>query len=388
MDQGVSMTQTNEISTTATRQRELRFRIGPAEVPYAVGGQAAAALERFLLTAIGRDAGVAIVHDPAVAGFVESHLVPVVSACTARRPLLVPAPASEAGKRLATVERLADRLWDLGLRHDGAVIAVGGGITLNVAGLTAALFLRGVPLVSVPTTLLAAVDGVVSAKQGVNSGRVRNGLGCYTAAALVVAPLDVFRTLPVERRLDAMFELCKNVLIGATAPSAPLAEWSRRMLAGDDGPEVWRDMIVSGVAAKVPYLAADAHERVEALIFEYGHTVAHWLEMGGAVRSHGAAVGLGMVAAAMVAEARGLPSLDRHRALLSDLLSRVEVGPLPPAGHLARDRKRSSSSRPGDVPVLLSDGTRCVPAPDGQPLWRVPQAELYEAAAAACRWAR
>lgn len=386
MDRGLTLSDGR--ARTKGRPAEVSFKVGDAAVRYVVGSAADAALGQFLSGAVGRGGAVGIVHDRTVAGFVDSVLVPVARAATDREPLALALSASEPAKRMASVERLARRLWDLGLRHDGALVAVGGGITLNVAGLTAALFLRGVPLVSVPTTLLAAVDGVVSAKQGVNSGRVRNGLGSYLPPALVVAPLEVFATLPAGRRADAMFELSKNVLIGATPRSEPIAEWRNRILAGEDEPGTWHDMIVSGVRAKAPFLAVDPHEHGEALIFEYGHTVAHWLEMGGARLSHGAAVGVGMVAAAHAAEARGLPALEAHRELLAPLLAGLDLVELPSPDHLLWDRKRSSRVGDDRVPMLLSDGMRCVPSDRGSLLWLVPLAEVHRAAAAAASWTR
>ena len=226
--------------------------------------------------------------------------------------------AEEKDKTLATVDRLAGQVIRAGATRASVVVALGGGLVGNVAGLLAALLYRGVRLVHLPTTLLAMSDSALSLKQAVNSGAGKNHLGTFHAPVLVWNNLDLLTSLPPEEISSALCETIKNVL--GIVPGRydelavalrPDARYSLDTLAG---------FIDLCVHAKAEVTRHDPLEQREGLVLEYGHTVGHAAELltGGALR-HGHAVGVGMLVAARVS--RLLGHLDTeveaaHHALL------------------------------------------------------------------------
>ncbi|MGK2881701.1 MAG: iron-containing alcohol dehydrogenase [Mycobacterium sp.] len=321
---------------------------------------------------VGPGSVVGVVYDENVTNLVRNTIVPGLSRACGDNYVTAEVHASEVTKSLAQVEGICDTLWKGGLRGDGVVVAVGGGILLNTAGVAASLILRGIPLISVPTTVLAAVDGVVSAKQAVNSRNVRNGLGTYRPPAAAFAFDEAFETLSLQRKLDGVFELAKNCLIGVTDEPDLVQHLTSVVVAGTDTPADWQRAIRLGVDAKRALLEVDPHETGPALIFEYGHTVAHWLEMTRAVESHGAAVGVGALTASIIAETFGLPGQQAHLDLLAGLRHVDLPHDIPELSELRHDRKRLSTTDHDTVPMLLSNGETCVPPVGGGHLWPVP----------------
>lgn len=235
------------------------------------------------------------------------------------RTVTLSVPPGEVTKRLGTLDQLVDRAVAAGVSRKTVVVALGGGVAGNIAGLLAALLFRGVRLVHLPTTLLGMSDSTLSLKQAVNSRHGKNHLGTFHAPVLVWNNLDFLATLPAEETRSALCEMIKNVL--GIVPERyddvarrlrPDADYSARVLA---------DFIELCVDAKTQVMAQDQYEKGDALILEYGHTVGHAAELltGGRLR-HGFAIGVGMLAAAHVS--RRLGYLDRaeeaaHRDLLA-----------------------------------------------------------------------
>ncbi|WP_055563545.1 2-deoxy-scyllo-inosose synthase [Streptomyces atriruber] len=243
-----------------------------------------------------------------------------VATCIGDVAPVVPLPVvtNESAKNLATIDALAERAITAGATRRSVVIALGGGLAGNVAGLLAALLYRGVRLVHLPTTLLAMSDSVLSLKQAVNSRYGKNHLGTFHPPALVWNQLDFLDSLPAASIRSALCETIKNVL--GIVPERydelagrlrPDARYSKAELT---------ELIELCVAAKCHVMRHDSTEKHEALVLEYGHTVGHAIELVSQGRvPHGFAIGLGLLVAARVSVDLG--QLDRadeaaHRRLL------------------------------------------------------------------------
>jgi 3-dehydroquinate synthetase len=226
--------------------------------------------------------------------------------------------AGEQAKNLATVYELGNAALHAGAIRSSVVIALGGGLAGNIAGLLAGLFLRGARLVHIPTTLLAMSDSCLSLKQGVNSELGKNHFGMFYPPQFVWTNLSFLDALPPREIRSALCELIKNVL--AICPQLfdeiagslrPDARYSEAQIAH------FVDLCID---AKCSVMRADALEKHEAVVLEYGHSVGHALELtSSGAFPHGLAVGVGMVVEATLAHHLGMLSwadLEAHYALL------------------------------------------------------------------------
>ena len=197
----------------------------------------------------------------------------------------------ESFKSLETVEYLAREMVKGGIDRGSVIVAVGGGVIGNLSGLTAALLFRGIRFVHVPTTLIAAADSVASLKQAVNLSVGKNLLGCFHKPTAVLIDLNFLRTLPSTQIRSGMYEIIKNALTVATE-NIPLLESGLKQDANYSDTELMV-IVEAGLLAKQKVMKADKCERKEALVFEYGHTVGHAIELAAEGRvPHGEAVGL------------------------------------------------------------------------------------------------
>ncbi|MBN2989011.1 3-dehydroquinate synthase family protein [Pseudomonas lactucae] len=227
------------------------------------------------------------------------HYVPVTC-------LLV--EAEETRKTLDVLQSLLDQAVAGGATRRSVVVAFGGGLTGNLAGLLAGLLYRGIRLVHVPTTLLAMSDSVLSQKQAVNGAQAKNMYGLYHPAALCCVDVQYLHTLAQDAFSAGVVELCKNGLAfdAATVPTL-------KRLAGNATPGAWIELVKLGIAAKQRLLLGDPLEHEFGVVLEYGHTVGHALELETGTLTHGHAVGLGMLVAAAIARGRGwLSEQDEH----------------------------------------------------------------------------
>lgn len=226
-------------------------------------------------------------------------------------------------KNLLQVEAIVDKLIEHGARRDATVIPVGGGVTGDIGGFAASLFMRGVPLVQIPTTLLAQVDSSIGGKVGVNHPLAKNLIGAFYQAHLVLSDPCTLRTLPIEEISNGMAEVVKAALIDDEA----FFEYLERE-ASKDASERLRDIAFLEKCAfeaariKCRIVNEDPYERDRRRTLNLGHTVGHALEASTHYTGlkHGQAVSLGLLAAMRIAEARGALGhdiLDRTRALLT-----------------------------------------------------------------------
>ncbi len=229
---------------------------------------------------------------------------------------------AESRKNLAQAEEIIDRLIVQGARRDATIIPVGGGVTGDLGGFVASIYMRGVPLVHVPTTLLSQVDSSVGGKVGVNHTLAKNLVGSFYQPHVVLIDPCVLRTLPIEETANGMAEVVKTALIG----SVPLFLYLESQMR-DDPETRLRDIgfletcVRSSARIKACIVNEDPYEKNLRRTLNLGHTVGHAIESSARYRGfkHGQAVSVGMVTAFQIAVTRGLIEkslLDRVSSLL------------------------------------------------------------------------
>jgi 3-dehydroquinate synthase len=238
----------------------------------------------------------------------------------------------ERAKHLRSVEALYDRLLDLRADRRTIVIVVGGGVLGDLAGFAAASFLRGLPLVQVPTTVVAQVDSAIGGKVGVNHPRGKNLIGAFHAPLAVLTDPSLLATLPKRELRAGLHEVIKYGVIASTRLFTRLERDLSRIL--DCEADALVPVIAECTRIKARVVSIDEHETGLRRILNFGHTVGHALEAVTGYRRflHGEAVGWGMLAAAEIARARGaLPEAAATR--LAALIDRV--GARPPVSDLS-----------------------------------------------------
>ncbi len=222
---------------------------------------------------------------------------------------VVTVPDGEAAKTLEVVGEVCSELARWGLTRQDCVISVGGGVVTDLAGFVAATYHRGVPVIHVSTTLLGQVDAAIGGKTGVNLPEGKNLVGAFWQPAAVLCDTEVLATLPEREWRSGHGEIAKYAFLGA--------EHDGRRL--EDLP--LDERIARCVALKADVVADDATEQGRRALLNYGHTLAHALEIaGGFGLRHGEAVAVGLVFAAELARALGRiddARVRRHRELLA-----------------------------------------------------------------------
>jgi len=354
---------------------EIAIRFDGVGYPYFLGHQCTDALVARLLD-LDTDAYF-VVTDATVDRLYGTKLCVTLSA---QRPThVLECPAGEQAKNLDTLGSLAEQALSQGMTRRSCVVAFGGGLIGNVAGLMAALCFRGVRLVHVPTTVVAMFDGVLSLKQALNTSLGKNLIGTFHRPEMVLADTAYLLTLPERERRSGLCELIKNAL--AIAPETIPA--LREILTPDCAPsrQQYARLAQLAIAAKLRVLAEDQRERRAGMVLEYGHTVGHAVEFcsGGAL-SHGESVGIGMICAAELAHRLGLldrPAVDVHQQLLAQCGARTEIPrTLAPSFVVARvryDNKRGYRRQERNtIDMVLLSALGHVIEHDGLPLTRVP----------------
>ncbi len=235
-------------------------------------------------------------------------------------------PVSEEWKSLAEVEAMCEVLSARGVQRDGFVVAIGGGVLTDLAGLAAALYLRGVPWVSVPTTLLAQVDAGLGGKTGANLRSGKNLVGAFHQPLAVLIDPGVLSTLPEREYRNGLFEVVKYGVIRSPEFFRTLVEETAGVLARQPG--LVERIIAECVRIKAEVVTADEREKGVRVILNFGHTAGHALEAetGYSRFRHGEAVAFGMRAAVHLAVRTGrLGDADAARILDAVAL----YGPIP-----------------------------------------------------------
>jgi 3-dehydroquinate synthase len=277
-------------------------------------------------------------------------------------------PPGETTKDFAHLEELAERILGLGIERSSTLVALGGGVVGDLAGFAAAVLLRGVDFIQVPTTLLAQVDSAVGGKTGINTRHGKNLVGAFHQPRLVLADVAALDTLPRRELLAGYAEVVKYGLINDPGFFAWLEANGAGVTSGDRAAR--RHAVKTSCAAKAAIVAADETERGERALLNLGHTFGHALEAEtgfGEALLHGEAVAVGIALAFDFSARLGLsPPEDaarvrRHFAavgLPSELAHLHRLGRKPGwtaerlMTHMGRDKKIAG----GKLTFILARG--------------------------------
>ena len=264
----------------------------------------------------------------------------------------------EAHKNLDTANEVITQLLDRGAKRDSMAIVVGGGMIGDTAGFAASIFLRGIDLVHVPTTLLAQVDSSIGGKLAVNHPKGKNLIGSFYPPCAVVSDTSVLDTLPARERLSGMYEALKG---GVIADPSLFEMFQRQQFDLDE-------MVRKAIRVKADIVSADEKEADLRRLLNYGHTIAHGIEAALQYEglTHGEAVAWGMIGANAIAVQRGLLPRDEAARIERVILAYDPAVPpkLDRAAILAateHDKKNTGTARVMVFPRRVGE---CVVASD------------------------
>jgi 3-dehydroquinate synthetase len=273
-----------------------------------------------------------------------------------RVAVVVTLPDGERGKTLAQLERAAGKLLAAGLTRRSLVVSIGGGAVSDAAGFLAATFMRGIPWVAVPTTLLSMVDAALGGKTAVNLPRAKNAVGAFHPPVAVLADLKALDTLPARELRSGLGEVVKYALLTP-------ALLGRVTAAGAGRPDA--ALVAECMAAKLRLVEADPTERGARALLNLGHTFGHGVEAAGRFEryTHGEAVALGLVfafrLAALLRRVGPLAVAEAEAAVAgAGLPTRLPLAVARRAAALmAHDKKRTASGLRWVLPRQV-DGAR------------------------------
>jgi len=267
-------------------------------------------------------------------------------------------PDGEAHKTMATVDRIFDVLLGGHADRRSVVYALGGGVVGDMAGFAAACFMRGVPFVQVPTTLLAQVDSSVGGKTGVNHPLGKNMIGAFHQPRRVVIDLDTLSTLPQRELVAGLAEVVKV----AAVAEASLFDWMQTHADALLRREVdaLRHAVTASCRIKADVVAEDEREGGRRAILNFGHTIGHAIEAGTGFGNwlHGEAVGCGMVLEAALSVRLGRLQDPEFRRL-TDLICAVGLpqrAPSMPVERYLELMRHDKKSHAGHLRVVLLEG--------------------------------
>ena len=228
--------------------------------------------------------------------------------------VFITVPAGEKSKSISTVEKCHDHLAKHRLERKSFIVALGGGVVGDLAGFVAATYLRGIPFVQVPTTLLAQVDSSVGGKTGVNLKAGKNLVGAFYQPRLVLCDLDTLKTLPKREYISGLAEVIKYGVIYDAVLFSQLERNLPKLLQRDAA--TLRNVIARCCEIKADVVGQDETESGLRAILNFGHTIGHAIENSSGYGKflHGEAIAIGQVAAAKLSQKiLGLPSGDAER---------------------------------------------------------------------------
>ena len=271
----------------------------------------------------------ALVTNPTVGGLYAARVVESLRAA-GFAPEVIEIPTGERHKTLATVSGVYDRLVELRLDRRSPLLALGGGVVGDLAGFTAATFLRGLPFVQLPTTLLAMVDSSVGGKVAVDHPGGKNLVGAFKQPRAVLADTATLATLPAGEWHCGLAETVKHAIIG---DAALFERWE----TGEDYRATVQDWLAASIRVKVAIVGRDPFEQGERLKLNLGHTFGHALEvLANYEMNHGDAVAVGLACAARLARRLGLcPAEFVER--LDGVMLRLGLPARVPAAYASED---------------------------------------------------
>ncbi len=235
-------------------------------------------------------------------------------------------PDGERAKRLTNLEKLAEKLIEAGADRQSVIVALGGGVVGDVGGFLASVFMRGIPVIQVPTTLVAQVDSAIGGKTGVNLTNGKNLVGTFHQPACVLVDPDALATLPEREYRSGLFEAMKYGVVRNPAIFERMEKHREALLARDG--KLLEQLIADCIQVKADVVSSDERESGERRILNFGHTIGHALEAETGYKSllHGEAVGWGMIAAASIGEAAGVSDKETAQRIREMVIA---YGPLP-----------------------------------------------------------
>ncbi|GAB4108978.1 MAG: 3-dehydroquinate synthase [Phycisphaeraceae bacterium] len=274
------------------------------------------------------------------------------------RPVVATMTSGEEHKTLSTVERLYHQLLNERLERKSPVVALGGGIVGDTAGFVAASYLRGVPFVQCPTTLLAMVDASVGGKVGVNMPQGKNLIGAFHQPVCVVVDTDTLTTLPRRELVCGLAECVKHGVIRDPELFDWIDQHIPEILALK--PDVMVELVERNVRIKAAVVMEDEKEAGVRAHLNFGHTFAHAIEAGTDYGRflHGEAVSLGMVAAARLAVRLGRCNAhvaDRLTSLLDKIGLPTSAEDLPETARLMSIMRSDKKVADGRIRLVLPD---------------------------------
>jgi 3-dehydroquinate synthetase len=285
---------------------------------------------------------------------VASALPELMAALPGERQVLI--GSGERRKRLRTVERLLEAASAMGAERGDAWVGVGGGVTTDMIGTAAALYVRGVNFVAVTTTWLGMTDAAIGGKVAVDLSGAKNAAGAFWPPVAIVGDVAALRTLPRSRRLDGMAESLKSGIIGDQLLWDLVEARGKAALRHDEAARY--AIIDRSVQLKLDVVDRDPFERGERRTLNLGHTLGHALEIESGFRlPHGKAVVLGLRAVARIAAGRGAePGLgeriDDVAAGLGYQLTR-QFDPAAVKRALTTDKKRARGRARWILPMAI-----------------------------------
>ncbi|HLS24876.1 MAG TPA: 3-dehydroquinate synthase [Beutenbergiaceae bacterium] len=265
-------------------------------------------------------------------------------------------PDGEAAKDLKVISQAWDRLGEQAFTRSDAIVALGGGAVTDSAGFVGATWLRGVPVLHIPTTLLGMVDAAVGGKTGINTAAGKNLVGAFHSPVAVLCDVELLATLPVADLRAGLAEVIKCGFIADTQILSLVQDHPDAVL--DPTSPILTELIRRAITVKAEVVSADLREADRREVLNYGHTLAHAIENAESYRwRHGDAVAVGMVFAAELAFRTGhldRAGLDRHREVL-------QAAGLPTSYHggrwerLVNAMRRDKKSRAGVLRFVVLD---------------------------------
>jgi 3-dehydroquinate synthase len=290
--------------------------------------------------------------------------------------------AGESSKSFSVLQSLLDDILKNGADRQTLIIALGGGVIGDLAGLAASLALRGLEIVQIPTTLVAQVDSSVGGKTGINAAHGKNVIGTFYQPRLVIADVSLLDSLPQRELLAGYAEVVKYGLIGDAAFFRWCQANGAQLLAGDRAAQIYA--AGESVAHKARIVAADEREKGERALLNFGHTFGHALEAAAGYDQrilHGEAVAAGMAMAFSLSAKLGLcPNTDAYQ--VRDHFTAVRLPAAPPLfGYEDIDRlmqfmTQDKKAEAGKLTLILSRGigkafvARDVDADAVREIWR------------------
>lgn len=224
--------------------------------------------------------------------------------------LRIPVQSGDASKSLAEVDRIVSVMLENGCTRKTLLICIGGGMMTDLGGFVASVFMRGIPCVLVPTTLLGMVDAAIGGKTAVNVGSKKNMIGTIAHPQSVLIDMDLLTSLPDSQLSEGLSEIIKIAAI----VDHPFFEWLEDVMPQilKRHPIVMEECVLRAVTAKVNIVQADEHDRDERLLLNFGHTVGHAVEALSAYKlSHGNCVSIGVAAEMKLADFNDAPRVEK-----------------------------------------------------------------------------